>query len=186
MIKFALDPSGQFHNIGRGGYIEAYGAWQIAISCAAFLEGDYGDKVKVILSRARAEEYKKDANYLEHEIFNVNVSKAKYCVSIHSDAGGGHGVTCFKGGKISYQLGQYLLDEIKDILPLTHPTPINHYKDKNGHRYLGIIRRTIMPTCLIECGFHDNKEDMKILGTPDGRGEIGRALARGIVKFLNV
>ncbi len=184
MIRFALDPSAQFHNMGLGGYCEAYGAYQIAVACAAWLEDNFGDKIEPILSRSPVDQWKHDSRYLEHEIHAVNVSGARYCVSIHSDAGGGHGVTCFKGGAVSHKLGQCLLDEIKSLLPLVRPTPIFHYKDKNGHRYLGIIRRTIMPTCLIECGFHDNASDMKLLGSPDGRGEIGRALARGIAKFL--
>ncbi len=186
MIRIALDPSAQFHNEGLGGYIEAYAAWQIATSCAAWLEDKHGDQVETSLSRAGIETYKHEADYLEHEIHNVNLSHARYCVAIHSDAGGGRGVTCFKGGAVSYRLGQCLLDEISKVLKLNRAHPIDHYKDRPGHRYLGIIRRTIMPTCLIECGFHDNKEDMKVLGTPDGRGTIGQALAKGIAKFLGL
>lgn len=177
-----LDPSAQYQNVGLGGYIEAYGAWEIAQACKQRLEALWPDRCRVVLSRDTVDSLKGHSDYLTREIKALNDAHCNIAIAIHSDAGGGRGVTCFKGGVESERIGQALLNAIDaaDLLPLRQKRPIYHYKRRT---YLGVIRNTNMPTVLIEAGFHDNKEDIKVLGTAAGRKAIGKALATGIANY---
>ena len=182
MKIIGLDPSAQYHNNGLGGYIEAYGAWDIAEACKHHLEELWGSECRVILSRDNAHSLKPHRDYLRREIKALNDANCDIAIAIHTDAGGGRGITCFKGGAQSQVLGQALLDAFDDanLLPLRQDHPIYHYK---GPRYLGVIRCTKMPTVLIECGFHDHPQDMQLIGTPAGRRAVGYTLARGIAAY---
>jgi len=179
-----LDPSAQYANVGLNGYVEALGCYEIADACRKHLETFYKDKCIVILSRPSKDAYK-DLVYpknLQKEIQVLNKSNCDIAIAIHTDAGGGRGVTCFKGGELSKPIGQALLDAIKErnILHIRYSNPIYHFK---GKTYLGIIRNTKMRTVLIECGFHDSAEDIKVIGTSEGRQAVGRALADGISDY---
>ena len=96
-------------------------------------------------------------------------------------------MTCFKGGNLSEPIGNALLNAfaMANILPLRRAEPVFHFKDKGpGYPlYLHILRETGMPTVLIECGFHDSIEDMKVIGNPEGRKAVGEILARGIAGY---
>ncbi len=177
-----LDPSAQYHNKGLGDYIEAEAAWDIAISCKWYLEHYHGPDCEVVLSRESMFSLRGRSDYLSQEIRALNNAACDIAISIHTDAGGGRGVTCFKGGVESERIGQALLDAFDDagLLPLRQDKPIYHY---NGPTYLGVIRRTKMPTCLIECGFHDHPKDIKVIGNREGRQAVGVILAQGIVEY---
>ncbi len=182
-----LDPAAHWpDNIGLGGYSERNSAWDIANACRALLEHSYSDKCRAVMTRAnKGDLQQRYPGYLNEEVRRINASGADYSLSIHTDASSNpsaRGVTCFKGGPLSEAFGNKLLAAIAARftdaeLPLRRATAIDHY---NGRNYLAVMRRTTMPTALIECGFHSNEQDMALLSTPDGRERIGRALADGI------
>jgi len=182
MKIIGLDPSAQYHNKGLNGYCEAYGCWDIAEACKHHLEELWGGECRVVLSRENAHSLQGHRDYLSREIKALNDADCDIAVAIHTDAGGGRGITCFKGGAESERIGQALLDAFDEanLLPLRQDKPIYHYK---GPTYLGVIRRTNMPTVLIECGFHDHPQDMQLIGSPAGRRAVGYALARGIADY---
>jgi len=191
MKIICLDPAAHWpDNIGIGGYSERNGAWDIAVACRELIQGCYSDKCVVVLSRNSRDDLKlKYPRHLTEEVRRINASGADYAIAIHTDASSNanaRGVTCFKGGPFSARLGQSLLNAITrnfttEELPLFFPTARDHYKGRN---YLAVIRKTTMPTVLIECGFHTNIKDMKLLGTSEGRQRIGCALADGIADFF--
>lgn len=181
MKIIGLDPSAQYRNEGLNGYREDRGCWDIAWSCKQTIELYWADRCRIALSRKNQFSLQGVSNYLTREIAAMNGANCDIVVSIHTDAGGGRGVTCFKElhSYCSEDLGQELLDAFDDagILPLRQHNPIYHYK---GPTYLGILRKTTMPAVLIECGFHDHPEDIKVIGTQAGRKKVGEVLALGI------
>ena len=187
MKTICLDPAAHWpDNIGIGGYSERNGAWDIANACRILLERSYSNECRVVMTRSSKDDLQQRYPvYLNEEVRRINASVANYSLSIHTDASSNasaRGVTCFKGGGSSERFGNTLLAAIferftKAELPLFRPSAIDHYKGRN---YLMVIRKTTMPTVLIECGFHTNVDDMKLLGTCEGRQRIGYALAAGI------
>ena len=61
-------------------------------------------------------------------------------------------------------------------------------KDESTNRWgqLGFVHDTKPLAVLIECGFIDTLEDLKLLGNEEGRFKIARGLARGICAHLGV
>lgn len=179
MPIIGLDPSAQYHNRGRGGYIEAFGTWDIAEACKHHLEELWGSKCDVVLSRESASSLGGDKKYLRREWKALNAAGCDIAVSIHTDAGGGRGITCYKRGAESKIIGDALLEVLgdADLLPLRRKHPVNHPKR------LAMLHKTNMPTVLMELGFHDSQEDMLVIGTIEGRQTMGRLLAYGIAKY---
>jgi N-acetylmuramoyl-L-alanine amidase len=64
--------------------------------------------------------------------------------------------------------------------------------EETGLRYRGVQNKKFMVlrdtshsnTCLLECCFHDNLDDLKLLLSSDGTDRIGVAIANGIHKFF--
>ncbi len=191
MKTICLDPAAHWpDNTGLEGYSERDGAWEIADACRRLLECIHSAECNVVLTRNDKDDLRWPyPKYLNEEVRRINASEADYALSIHTDASNSataRGVTCFKGGPLSAPFGQSLLDAIAENftakeLPLFFPTARDHYKGRN---YLAVHRNTNMPTVLIECGFHTNVSDMRLLVTPGGRQRIGYALADGIADFF--
>ena len=156
------------------------------------LRDNWSQECLVVFSRETVESLSEYSypEYLTRETKALNDANCDIAVSIHTDASRSataRGVTCFKGGNLSAPIGQALLDAFAAaaLLPLRRTEPIYHYKDRGpGYPlYLHILRETNMPTVLIECGFHDSAEDMKVIGTPEGRKAVGEVLAQGIAAY---
>lgn len=138
-------------------------------------------KVSVKMSRTTDEN-----DSLNEEIKECNAYKPDLAIDIHNNAGGGDGVEAFyhyKGGK-SFTLAVNVLDEIKKIGQNSRgaKTKVN----KQGKDYYGFIRDTKAPAVIVECAFVDNKTDIKIIDTAAEQKKMGIAIAKGILKTLNI
>jgi len=137
--------------------------------------------VEVLLSR------KKDENdSLNDEIKECNKFNPDLAIDIHNNAGGGDGAEAFyhyKGGK-GFTLAINVLDEIVKIGQNSRgaKTRVN----KQGRDYYGFIRDTKAPAVIVECAFVDNRADMNIIDTAAEQAKMGAAIAKGILKTLNI
>lgn len=150
----------------------------IALACRDELKS-HG--VTVVMGR------EKDVDRTSSQIISAcNSSEALLAVDIHNNAGGGDGAEVYyysKGGQ-SLSLAKNILDEIQKIGQNSRGTKTRVSSD--GSEYYYFIRETSMPAVIVECAFVDNSEDMKILDTKAEQQAMGKAIARGILKELNI
>lgn len=151
---------------------------KIALACRDYLK-QYGVEVK--LSRTKDEN---DA--LQEEIKECNQFSPDLAVDIHNNAGGGNGAEVFHhyGGGKGKTLAKNILDEIVKIGQNSRGIKIR--KNSAGRDYYGFIREITAPAVIVECAFVDNKTDIQIIDTTAEQKQMGIAIAKGILKTLNI
>ncbi len=113
-------------------------------------------------------------------------------ISIHANAAGGdgkwHDATGFcsmvgkKASANSKRLAKCIYDEAaKRDLQGNRAVPSGH----NWPQSLAMCDRTACPAVLTESLFYDNKEDLAILKSPEGKERIVQAHVEGIIKYLS-
>lgn len=137
--------------------------------------------VSVMMSRHTDEN-----DSLNEEIRECNAYNPDLAIDIHNNAGGGDGAEAFyhyKGGK-GFTLAVNVLDEIVKVGQNSRgaKTKVN----KQGRDYYGFIRETKAPAIIVECAFVDNRADMEIIDTAAEQAIMGAAIAKGILKTLNI
>lgn len=137
--------------------------------------------VEVKMSRTKDEN-----DTLQEEIKECNAYGPDLAIDIHNNAGGGDGAEAYyyTGGGTSKKLAENVLAEIVKIGQNSRgakPNVINGIKE-----YFGFIRETACPSIIVECAFVDNKNDMQILDTAAEQQIMGIAIAKGILKTLNI
>ena len=137
--------------------------------------------VKVSMSRT-----KDDDETLNEKIKECNKFKPDYAVDIHNNAGGGDGAEIYHhyGGGKGKTLAKNILDEIVAIGQ--NSRGLKTKKNSQGNDYFAFIRDTSCPAALIECAFVDNKKDLKIIDTASEQKKMGIAIAKGILKTLDI
>lgn len=138
--------------------------------------------VEVMTSRTKDE-----ADPLEQRIKECNAFKPDLAVDLHANAGGGDGaeVYHYSGGGESKALAQNILDSIvKETGQNSRGLKVK--LGANGRDYFGFIRQTIPPAVIVECAFLDNKKDVQIIDTTAEQKAMGVAIAKGILKDLDI
>lgn len=138
-------------------------------------------KVSVMMSR-----YTDENDSLNDEIKECNKYSPDLAIDIHNNAGGGDGVEAFyhyKGGK-GFTLAVNVLDEIVKIGQNSRGAKTR--RNALGLDYYGFIRLTKAPAIIVECAFVDNRADMEIIDTAAELNIMGVAIAKGILKTLNI
>lgn len=127
-----------------------------------------------------------EGDTLDDRVKECNDFAPDLAVDIHHNAGGGDGaeVYCHYKGGASKTLADNILSEIVVIGQNSRGVKIKTGAD--GRDYYGFIRETKAPAVIVECAFLDNKEDLAAVDTPPEREEMGRAIAKGILKSLSV
>ena len=150
----------------------------IALSCQADL---IRHGVSVMMSRTKDED-----DELSEEIKECNAFDPDLAVDIHNNAGGGDGAEAFYhyGGGKGKTLAENILKEITAIQQNSRgaKTRLNSV----GKDYYGFIRQTKVPAVIVECAFVDNPTDIQIIDTEAKRKVMGKAIAKGILKTLNI
>jgi N-acetylmuramoyl-L-alanine amidase len=110
-------------------------------------------------------------------------------ISIHCNAGGGTGFEIFttKGENKSDILAEEIANAVEHIykregLGLRYDT-VDGDKDKEEQFY--VIRKTLCPAVLIECGFFDNRKDAEHLIDPVFQGDIASFYVTGILNYIS-
>lgn len=163
--------------IGNG-FEEADLNLSIALACQAEL---VRHGVTVGMSRTKDEN-----DDLNEEIRECNAFKPDLAVDIHNNAGGGDGAEAYyhHGGGTGKVLAENILAEIVKVGQNSRGAKTR--KNSSGNDYYGFIRMTNAPAVIVECAFVDNAKDIQILDTEDERKAIGAALAKGILKTLEI
>lgn len=105
-------------------------------------------------------------------------------VEIHINEGGKSGVEGWhQADKTnSIELTKSIAGEIKTALGWETQGIKSEYDHELGS--LAFLHNTNPIASLVECGYIDNAEDMKILQSDDGVKKLGKAIAQGILKYL--
>ena len=150
----------------------------IALACNDVLKR-HG--VSVQMSRTKDEN-----DTLPEEIKECNAFKPDLAIDIHNNAGGGDGVEAFYhyGGGLSKTMAENVVAEIVAIGQNSRGTKIK--KNSAGTDYFGFIRETEAPAIIVECAFVDNAKDIQIIDTEAERKVMGVAIAKGILKTLDI
>lgn len=164
---------------GAVGYIvEKDGALVIATACNDYLQAN---GVETKMSR-----YVDEDEGLMEKINECNAYNPDLAADIHLNAGGGDGAEVFytiKGGTGKI-MAQNVLDAICELGQQSRgiKTKVN----SSGKDYFGFIRLTNCPAIISEAYFVDNAEDVKIGDTVEEQKIIGQAIAKGILKTLEI
>lgn len=152
----------------------------IALACDAELKR-HG--VKTQLSR-----YTDEADSISEEIKECNAYKPDVAVDIHNNAGGGAGDGCEVFYSIAGGTGKTLAYNINaGMLEVgQNSRGIKTKKTALGKDYYAFIRETSAPAVIVECAFVDNKTDIAIIDTAAEQKAMGAAIAKGILKTLNI
>lgn len=160
----------------------------IALSCRDTLER-HG--VTVLMSRTKDEDDKLNDVIKECNAF---LGKDGLAVDIHNNAGGGDGAEAFyhyKGGT-SKTLAENVVNEISKIGQNLRigssgeKDGLKYKKGADGRDYFAFIRETVAPAIIVECAFVDNATDIQIIDTAAEQKIMGVAIAKGILKTLNI
>ena len=163
--------------VGKGGLLEKNLNLSIALACKDTLER-YG--VKVLLSRVRDEH-----DPVGQEVQECNAFAPDLAVDIHNNAGGGDGAEIYyhhRGGE-GKDLASNILNEIVKIGQ--NSRGIKTRVNSSGKDYYQFIRDTKAPAAIVECAFVDST-DVSIVDTLHEQGQMGVAIAKGILKQLGV
>ena len=112
-------------------------------------------------------------NSLYNRINKANEAKVDFYVSIHFNAGGGHGTEVFAISNASKEVAKKVVNEIA-ALGYTN----RGVKDGN---WLYVLKNTKMPSILVECGFIDSTEDMQRFNAEKMANAIVKGLTGSIV-----
>ena len=150
----------------------------IALACRDMLV-KHGVSVK--MSRTNDEN-----DPIGEEVNECNAYAPDLAVDIHNNAGGGDGGEVFYshlGGK-GKTLAENILAEIVKVGQ--NSRGIKTRVNSQGNDYYAFIRNTSCPAVIVECAFVDNARDLEILATESQKKTMGEAIAKGILKSLDV
>lgn len=151
---------------------------QIALACRDEL---VRHGVTVLMSRTKDE-----ADSVNEEIKECNAFSPDLAADIHINAGGGDGAEVYhtlSGGE-----GKTLAENINNELIASgqNSRGVKTRKNASGADYYAFIRGTKAPAVIVECAFIDNAADIAIIDTAAEQKAFGVAIAKGIIKTLNI
>lgn len=112
----------------------------------------------------------------------VKQSGAKYCLSLHYNAGGGEGVETIHSIYASDTIARAIAEEIhKEGMPLRR---VFSKRGKNGDYYYMHRMTGSVETVIVEFGFIDNKSDFERMDTKAKRFNLAEAAVRGFVQAI--
>ena len=154
---------------------------QIALKVKEKLEAE---NVEVILTReeeqaALPEDVRNHkAEDMKRRVELINESEASIAVSIHQEEE-------VKGAQVFYfthsEEGKKMAEMMQENFRLANPE--NHRQAKgNGTYYM--LKKTEIPTIIVECGFLSNWEEAEKLVTPEYQEKTAQIICDGIMKIL--
>ena len=123
---------------------------------------------------------------LSGKIADCNRFAPDLALDIHNNAGGGDGAEVYHhhGGGTGKTLANNILDEIVKIGQNSRGAKIK--KNANGRDYYAFIRDTAAPAVIVECAFLDDSTDIQIIDTAEEQKAMGIAIAKGVLKTLEI
>ena len=183
-----IDPG---HGGGDPGKVGVDGSLEkdINLAISQYLKKELQDKnYKVIMTREKdtglydeSDTNKKIAD-LHKRIEIMNQSDVKLVVSIHQNSY--HEENVFGAQVFYYQTsteGEKAAGIIQDALQKVNPD--NTKKIKANNTYY-ILKKTEVPTVIVECGFLSNYKEAQKLVTEDYQKSVAEAVAEGILSYI--
>lgn len=177
-VFLAVGHGGSDPGAVAGGFQEKDLNLEIALACKEILE-KHG--VQTQISRTVDEN-----DDLTQRIRECNAFAPDLALDIHNNAGGGDGAEVYHhfGGGTGKVLAENILEEMTLIGQNSRGAKVR--RNTEGTDYFGFIRLTNAPAVIVECAFMDNAEDLQIVDTAAERNTMGLAIAKGILKTLQV
>ena len=129
-----------------------------------------------------------ESDSLREEIDECNAYAPDIAIDVHTNSsatGGGDGFEAYyhyKGG-----LGKTLAENIEaEVVAIGQNSRGCKTRVGSNGDYYGFIRETNCPAVIIECAFINNAEDIAIIDTEEEQVIFGKAVAKGILKTLNI
>ncbi|WP_413778147.1 N-acetylmuramoyl-L-alanine amidase [Caproicibacterium sp. XB1] len=186
MAKVYLDPGhgGIDYGAEGCGKQESVLALQVAQRVAALLPSKYFEVKMSRNAQATPGGLTPNAD-LSRRAAEANNWGADVFVSVHLNAGGGHGVETYRsvaGGK-STTLATNIQSAVQAATGYpAHGEPVKTKVGNGGHDWIAVIRESNMPACLVECGFIDTAADMQNWNAD----KFARGICNGICKYFGV
>lgn len=158
---------------------------QIALQVKEKLEKN---KIKVVMTRVDGESLSSTdaanhkADDMKKRVKIINESDASIAVSIHQNSYPAEEV---KGAQVFYythsEEGKKMAEIMQENFRLANPS--NKRQAKENSTYY-MIKKTKIPTIIVECGFLSNWEEAELLNSPEYQDKIAQLICDGIVKIL--
>lgn len=112
----------------------------------------------------------------------INQEKPALAVSVHQNSYHQEGV---KGAQVFYYTHSEEAKRAAGIMQnsLLALNPENSRKEKANNTYY-LLKRTEVPTIIVECGFLSNREEAELLATEEYQQKVAEAVAEGILTYL--
>ncbi|NLC63863.1 MAG: hypothetical protein GX759_07375 [Thermoanaerobacterales bacterium] len=127
----------------------------------------------------------------EDDVYMELAQRIRPCdisVSIHVNAGGGQGletwISIFNKSVESRKLGKSIHKNILELVPFKDRGLKSKKNSAGNADYLFMIRKPVGVPVLVECGFIDNTEDVKIIR--NSIDDIALGIANGIIEYLRI
>jgi N-acetylmuramoyl-L-alanine amidase len=123
--------------------------------------------------------------WINHSGYQAQTSDV--AIEIHINDGGKSGIEAWYEGdgmNASQQLTELILAGAVETSKLQNQGAKSEYKHEIGS--ISFIHETVTISSLIECGYIDNQHDAEFLKNPANIDLLGKGIAKGICKFLNV
>ncbi|MDO4521683.1 MAG: N-acetylmuramoyl-L-alanine amidase [Eubacteriales bacterium] len=173
--------------IGVGGILEKDINLSIARKLQKLLEAEH---LEVRMTReedeglAGREEDRRKQKDMRQRVERINSTKPELAVSIHQNsytdsAVCGPQVFYYGNSEEGKRMAKILQDTINSELAIPHPR-----REKSNMEYY-LLRRTAVPTVIIECGFLSNPEEEGKLKTEEYQEQVAASICHGILKCLD-
>ena len=158
---------------------------QIALKVKEKLENE---KVEVILTREDEKEMSSEdapnhkVEDMKRRVELINQSDAAVAVSIHQNSYPSEEV---KGAQVFYfahsEEGKKMAEIMQENFRLANP---DNRRQAKGNETYYMLKKTEIPTIIVECGFLSNWEEAKKLVTPEYQEKTAQIICDGIMKIL--
>lgn len=164
-----------------GSYKEREFAWDMYTRVKPMLE-----RQGITVVGTRTED---DMPSLTERARTANSAGADCFVSLHSNAAGSGGWYDARGLMIYTSAGPMTAARnvlAADLINAFHAAGVIVRSSPILHELYTVLVKTNAPACLIEYGFHTNREDAALLKDSAYRDKLARATAQGVCKYLGV
>ena len=174
-MLIVIDPGhgGQSPGAVHGGVKEKDINLSLALMVAERLESNY----EVFLNREKDKKVT-----LKERVKVANEKKADLFLSLHSNAGGGHGFESYVHPGAPKSTQKIRKDIHTTIMEFLKGYSIRDRGEKTANFY--VLRETTSPAILIESLFLDNERERKLLSEEEFLLDLSRAIAAGVEKAL--
>ena len=139
--------------------------------------------IRVILTREKDEQLAESkVEDLKHRVKIMNETKPVLAVSIHQNSY--HEENVFGAQVFYYQTsaeGEKAACMIQNALQQVNPENTKQVKSNNTYY---ILKKTEVPTVIVECGFLSNYEEARKLVTKDYQMAVSEAVTEGILSYI--